>query len=145
VKSNSNFSLFSFVPLWEIIDEIWDKQLHSPLHLAGYFLNPQIHYSPGFRADIKVKDGLHHCIARMVADPKERAKIEIQLDDFYKKANILGHPLTVTTAGDEIPSIWWSAFGDELPELQKFACRVLSLTCSSYGDLHNQSAFKMVR
>jgi hypothetical protein len=81
----------------------------------------------------------------MVADPKERAKIEIQLDDFYKKANILGHPLTVTTAGDEIPSIWWSAFGDELPELQKFACHVLSLTCSSYGDLRNQSAFKMVR
>ncbi|GAU49016.1 hypothetical protein TSUD_285020 [Trifolium subterraneum] len=143
-RNLSKGGIESFVPLWEIIDERWDKQLHSPLHAAGYFLNPQIHYRPGFRDDIKVKDGLHHCIARMVADPEERAKIETQLDVFDKQANILGHPLAVMTVGDEIPSNWWSTFGDGLPELQKFACRVLSLTCSSYGDLRNQRAFKMV-
>ncbi|PNY01595.1 hypothetical protein L195_g014665 [Trifolium pratense] len=52
----------------------------------------------------------------MVADPKERAKIEIQLDDLDKRADLLG---------------------------QKFAIRVSSLTCSSYGGERNESAFEM--
>ena len=29
-----------YMPLWDIIDERWDRQLHSPLHAAGYFFNP---------------------------------------------------------------------------------------------------------
>ncbi|XP_024641789.2 uncharacterized protein [Medicago truncatula] len=132
------------MPLWEIIDERWDERLHGPLHATGYFLNPEFHYSNGFRDDIEVKGGLHDCITRMVADSEERAKIEIQLDDFDKWANDMTHPVAVTTAGNEVPSVWWSAFGEGLPELQKFACRVLSLTCSSYGGDHNRSAFEMV-
>ena len=27
--------------LWRIIDEIWNKQLHRPLHAAVYYLNPR--------------------------------------------------------------------------------------------------------
>jgi len=30
--------------IWAIIDEIWNNQLHRPIHAAGYFLNPQYHY-----------------------------------------------------------------------------------------------------
>ena len=29
-----------YMPLWDIIDSRWDRKLHSPLHVAGYFLNP---------------------------------------------------------------------------------------------------------
>ncbi|XP_024641095.1 uncharacterized protein [Medicago truncatula] len=94
----------SFMPLWEIIDERWDERLHGPLHAAGYFLNPQFHYSDVFGDDIEVKGGLHDCITRMVADPEERAKIEIQLDAFDKRANDMGHPVAVMTAGNEVPS-----------------------------------------
>jgi hypothetical protein len=72
------------MPLPDLIDKRWDEQLDSPLYAAGYFLNPQFHYSPGFRDDIKVKRGLDHCITRMVADPEERYKIKSQLDDFDK-------------------------------------------------------------
>jgi hypothetical protein len=39
---------------------------------------------------------------------------------------------------------WWESYGDEHPELQKFAIRVLSLTCSSSGCERNWSAFEMV-
>lgn len=134
------------MPLWEIIDERWDKQLQNPLYAAGYFLNPQFHYSFGLIDDnLMIKSGLHHCITRMVTGPKERAKIEIQLDDFVKRANLLGHPAALMTARDEVPSVWWDAFGNELPELQKFACRVLSLTCNSHGGERNRKAFEMVR
>jgi hypothetical protein len=30
-----------YLPLWRIIDERWNKQLHRPLHVAGYYLNPR--------------------------------------------------------------------------------------------------------
>ncbi|KAL8162586.1 hypothetical protein V2J09_014075 [Rumex salicifolius] len=39
---------------------------------------------------------------------------------------------------------WWDSYGNECPELKKFAIRVLSLTCSSSGCERNLSAFEMV-
>jgi hypothetical protein len=30
-----------YLPLWRIIDERWNKQLHQPLHAARYYLNPR--------------------------------------------------------------------------------------------------------
>ena len=30
-----------YLPLWRIIDERWNRQLHRPLHAAGYYLNPR--------------------------------------------------------------------------------------------------------
>ena len=32
-----------------VIDARWDKQLHSPLHAAGCFLNPAIYFRPSFK------------------------------------------------------------------------------------------------
>lgn len=29
-----------YLPLWRTIDEIWNKQLHRPLHATGYYMNP---------------------------------------------------------------------------------------------------------
>ncbi|RHN50129.1 putative ribonuclease H-like domain-containing protein [Medicago truncatula] len=142
--SKSAIERESFMHLQKIIDERWDKQFHSPLHAAGYFLNAQYHYSPGFRDDVKVKRGLQHCITRMVTDHEERSKIEIQLDDFDKQANQFGHPIAIITADMEIPPIWWGSLVDGPPELQKFAIRVLSLTCSCYGGFPLQDAFEMV-
>ncbi|CAN1132641.1 hypothetical protein LINPERHAP2_LOCUS7154 [Linum perenne] len=39
---------------------------------------------------------------------------------------------------------WWSSFGDDVPELQKFAIRILSLTCSASGCERNWSVFERV-
>ena len=30
-----------YLPLWRIIDDRWNRQLHRPLHAAGYYLNPR--------------------------------------------------------------------------------------------------------
>jgi hypothetical protein len=30
-----------YLPLWRIIEERWNKQLHQPLHVVGYYLNPK--------------------------------------------------------------------------------------------------------
>ena len=40
---------------------------------------------------------------------------------------------------------WWDSYGDDYPELKKFAIRILSLTCSSSSCERNWSVFEMVR
>ena len=30
-----------YFPIWNIIDDRWNRQLHRPLHAAGYYLNPR--------------------------------------------------------------------------------------------------------
>ena len=40
---------------------------------------------------------------------------------------------------------WWRAYGDEAPQLQSLAVKVLGLTCSSSGCECNWSTFNMVR
>ena len=55
----------NYMPLWDIIDACWDRQLHSPLHVAGYFLNPQYFYDKRkFNQDGKVRRGLMTCMER---------------------------------------------------------------------------------
>jgi len=132
------------LPLRNIIDERWDKQLHRPLHAAGYFLNPQMHYRPGFKADLEVKRGLMDCLTRMVEDEDEQTLIDVQMDDFKKRAKCFGSPLATRSINLKTPADWWESYGDEYPELQKFAIHILSLTCSSSGCERNWSSFEMV-
>ena len=40
---------------------------------------------------------------------------------------------------------WWERFGEQTPELTKFAIRVLSLTCSASGCERNWSTFQSVK
>jgi len=40
---------------------------------------------------------------------------------------------------------WWFNFGDDCPQLQKIAIRILSLTCSASGCERNWSTFEQVR
>jgi len=80
--------LVSYFPFWNIIDERCDKQLHRPLHAGGYFLTPQIHYHPGFKANLEVKQGLMECTTMMVEDEDEKTLIDVKIDDFKKRAKI---------------------------------------------------------
>ncbi|CAF2043845.1 unnamed protein product, partial [Brassica napus] len=53
--------------VFEIIDRRWNCQLHQPLHAAGYFLNPAIHYAnPEDVCCEEVETGLYNCINRLV-------------------------------------------------------------------------------
>ena len=114
------------------------------MHAAGYYLNPQLHYNVDFKADFEVKRGLYDCLERIVGDVQEISKIDSQLEDFKRKAKFFGSPIAMAALKTKTPAQWWESYGDEHPELQKFAIRVLSLTCSSSGCERNWSAFEMV-
>lgn len=115
------------------------------MHAAGYYLNPQLHYGPEFKADYEVKRGLYDCLERMVGDAEVITKIDAQLEDFKMRAKFFGSAIAMAALKTKTPSQWWESYGDEHPELQTFAIRVLSLTCSSSGCERNWSVFEMVK
>ncbi|PNY08093.1 HAT family dimerization domain containing protein [Trifolium pratense] len=75
---------------------------------------------------------------------KEITIFDAQLEDFKKGAKFFGSPIAMAALETKTAAQWWESYGDEPPELQNFAFRVLSLTCSSSRCKRNWSAFEMV-
>ena len=119
--------------------------MHRPLHAAGYYLNPMLHYYVEFKADYEVKRGMYDCLERLVGDIDGIGKIDSQIESFKSKSGFFGSAIAQRALKTKTPSQWWESYGDEHPELQKFAIRVLSLTCSSSECERNWSAFERVR
>lgn len=65
-------------------------QLHRPLHAAGYYLNPSIHYDPSFDPGSDIKLGLYTCLQRMVPEVSDRKKIDVQLEKFKQAKGLFG-------------------------------------------------------
>ncbi len=81
---------------WDIIDERWDRQLHSPLHDAGYFLNPTYFYDKTrFSEDGEVGRGLMTCIERMHSDPEIQSCIITQLQDYRAPSKLFSYSCAI--------------------------------------------------
>eukprot|EP00253_Pinus_taeda_P036330 PITA_36330 len=114
--------------IWEIIDNRGNNQLHHPIHAVGYVLNPKYHYKAqlGDLWDREVRARLFDCLERMVPSHVDQLEIHRQLIVFSLASGTFGK--------DGKRSHWWESFGGQCPQLQKFAIRVLSETCSASGD-----------
>ena len=128
-------------PIWRKFDARWTPQLHRPLHAAGYYLNPQLRYGDKFSNVDEVRKGLFECMDRML-DYQECLKADIQLDSFDQAMGEFGSRIAIDSRTLRSPTSWWMRFGGSTPELQKFAIRVLSLTCSAAGCERNWSTFE---
>ncbi|XP_042448918.1 uncharacterized protein LOC122033820 [Zingiber officinale] len=144
IPANFNNVKRKFQSILNIIDERWELQLHRPLHAAAYFLNPQYQYSLDFKVSMELKLTLYQCLDRLVTSQSDRDKIDIQIKDFKNAKGLFGINAAIIARDKKTPASWWDSYGDECPELQKFAIRALSLTCSSSGCEHNWSAFEMM-
>ncbi|XP_075654755.1 uncharacterized protein LOC142624914 [Castanea sativa] len=127
-----------------VIDARWDKQLHSPLHAAGCFLNPAIYFRPSFKRQNEVQRGLLSTLMRLVPDPDIQDKISSQLDEYKKSIGDFGTSLAIRQRERLNPISWWEQFGLGAPDLQSFAIRVLSQCCSATGCERNWSTFEYV-
>lgn len=76
-KNKSAYSLF-----WKTIDDVWNESLYSPLHCAGYYLNPNLLYSSNGLIDPEVLTGLYCCIVRATADIRVQDQITIQMEHY---------------------------------------------------------------
>ncbi|KAH9310847.1 hypothetical protein KI387_025882 [Taxus chinensis] len=82
-------------PIWEIIDNRWNNQLHRPIHAVGYFLNPKYHYRAQLGEDQtgEVKDGLYECLERMVPDEMQQLEVHRQISFFSRATCTFGKNL----------------------------------------------------
>ncbi|XP_074318448.1 uncharacterized protein LOC141655260 [Silene latifolia] len=109
IKENFNSVEKNYKPIWDIVDERWEAQMHKPLHAIGYFLNPQFQYSPDFKSTLEVKMGLYTCLQRMVSDPEERTRIDVQMDAFKNAKGLFGLPTVVATRNKKTPGAYKEA------------------------------------
>ncbi|WOL05637.1 hypothetical protein Cni_G14366 [Canna indica] len=144
ITNNLNNVESKFKKVWKIIDKRWNYQLHRPLHAAGYYLNPRLHYESSFSADTEVMIGLYKVMDKFAPEIETRVKIIGQLAKFDKVEGMLGYDLAIATRNKMQPALWWSSFGVECKELQTFVIRVLSLTCSATGCERNWSVFEHI-
>lgn len=72
------------IPLWRLIDEVWDGFLHSPLHAAAYYLNPTFFYNRNFHLDTEVSSGLQCSVIRMENDQRIQYLINKQAAQYCR-------------------------------------------------------------
>lgn len=74
IQATSKDKVGNYGPIWEIIDIIWNNQLHCPTHGVRYFLNTRYHYKAQLGEDQigEGKDGLHECLECMVSNESEQ-------------------------------------------------------------------------
>ncbi|XP_070008886.1 uncharacterized protein [Nicotiana sylvestris] len=132
--------------VFEIIDKRWDDQLHQPLHAAGHILNPGLFYTNNENKtlDLNVWKGYHACVAKLVPDEAMQDKIGQVLGVYMQADGILGLASAIRGRTKLAPVEWWMQFGYEVPNLQQFAIRVQSLTCSSSGCERNWSVYEHI-
>jgi len=100
-----------YMPLWDIIDARWDRQLHSPLHAAGYFLNPAYFYDKTkFSEDGEVGRGLMTCIEKMHSDPEIQNRIITQLQDYRAPSKLFAYSVAIRGRTKMLPGIYYLDF-----------------------------------
>ncbi|XP_004966349.1 uncharacterized protein LOC101752579 [Setaria italica] len=116
---------------WQMIDHIWDDYLHSPVHAAGYFLNPAIFYTVRFRNDAEISSGITTCILRAAKSHYDALLVAEQMDVYLRKSGQFDSDPAIEEAVGTPQDLWWVKHGTGTPALQSFAGLILGQTC--YG------------
>ena len=87
-------------------------QLHSPVHVAGYALDPELFECQGIDKNAEVMQGLDEMIAK-VLPPSKQARAAAQFQRYRNGEGVVGS----TIAQENIKRIpvytWWQDFGYE--------------------------------
>ncbi|CAI9259863.1 unnamed protein product [Lactuca saligna] len=144
IAKNFDNEVSSYNEIWDIIDEKWEHQMHRDLHAAAYYLNPQFKWSPNVSQHPEIKRGLYNCMDRLIKSNDIYMKIEAQLDDYKYKKGMFGCRASLNSYMKRVPVTWWGHYGDEVPELQAFAMKILGFTFSASSCERNWSTFNQV-
>ena len=99
---------YKYKEVFEIIEKRWECQMKHPLHLAGYFLNPQYFYAnPDMAFDNQITNGLWTCIDRLVSDIKIQDKIQDELAYYKKAEGQFGLPIAIRSRATKSAGIYY--------------------------------------
>ncbi|KAG5252542.1 zf-BED domain-containing protein/DUF659 domain-containing protein [Salix suchowensis] len=121
----------------EYLDHRWEQQWKTPLHAAGFFLNPKFFYSIEEDMHNKFLSRMFDCIERLVPGTEVQDKIVKELNLYKNAEGDLGRKMAIRARDTLLPADWWSTYGGACPNLARLAIRILSQTCSSIGCSHN--------
>ncbi|XP_015064737.2 uncharacterized protein LOC107009956 [Solanum pennellii] len=132
--------------VFQIIDARWSEQLHRPLHAAGHVLNPGLYYKAEEEGTLlqSLWTEYYACVEKLVRDTTIQDALIAELPKYKMADGLFGCGPAKRARDTRSPVEWWSLFGSETPNLQKFAMKVLSLTCSSSGCERNWSVFEHI-
>ncbi|KAJ6756657.1 hypothetical protein OIU79_028945 [Salix purpurea] len=126
-----------YMVYWNILDHRWEQQWKTPLHAAGFFLNPKFFYSIEEDMYNKFLSRMFDCIERLVPGTEVQDKIVKELNLYKNAEGDLGRKMAIRARDTLLPADWWSTYGGACPNLARLAIRILSQTCSSIGCSHN--------
>ncbi|XP_021317766.1 uncharacterized protein LOC8056964 [Sorghum bicolor] len=134
--------------VFQYIDKRWDSMLKTPLHRAGYYLNPFYYYQnkKAIEDNESFRDGVITCITKLVPDEDTQDKIIEELQRFQDAEGSFGKDIAKRQCKNIhfVPAKWWLNHGSSAPNLRKLAARILSLTCSSSACERCWSSFEQV-
>ncbi|XP_050232750.1 uncharacterized protein LOC126681279 [Mercurialis annua] len=133
-----------YMVYWNIIDNRWDQQRQPPLHVAGFFLNPNFFYSIEGDVHNEITSRVFDCIEKLVPDIEIQDKIVKELHIYKSAAGDLGRKMAIRSRETLLPAEWWSTYGGGCLNLARLALRILSQTCSSIGCRRNHIPFEKV-
>ena len=87
-------------------------QLHSPVHAAGYALNPEFLDYQGLDENAEVMQGLDEMIAK-VLPPSEQARAAAQFQRYRNGEGVVGSPIAQENIKRMPGCAWWQHFGYE--------------------------------
>ncbi|CAO2814660.1 unnamed protein product [Amaranthus hypochondriacus] len=111
-----------------LIESRWDM-FFSPLHAAGYLLNPR-YFGRGQNKDKTVMRGWNVTLDRYQQESSARCLLREQLSVYWRSVGSFGEEDAVECRDKMDPVAWWENFGFETPELQTLAIKVLSQVSS---------------
>uniref|UniRef100_A0A8R7QWP8 Uncharacterized protein n=1 Tax=Triticum urartu TaxID=4572 RepID=A0A8R7QWP8_TRIUA len=120
--------------IWDIIDERWNDKLKTPLHKAGYYLNPLFYYENKAELEEEVfVAAVVQCVGRVYHDnDKLQDMIVAQLNMYTNGTDSFGSAMAIRQRKNSVifAANWWAAHGTDAKELRKMAIKILNLTCS---------------
>ena len=82
---------------WDIIDKRWDSKLKTPLHLAGYYLNPHYYYpnKSEIEHDGSFRAAVITCICKMIEDEETQDTVIEELNMYQDQQGSFGHEIAI--------------------------------------------------
>ncbi|XP_057502292.1 uncharacterized protein LOC130786087 [Actinidia eriantha] len=116
------------------------------LHPASFWFNPSYQYNPFEMAKHrKTTSDLLDVIEKYAyGNPTLRSKLTKEIKLFRNAEQDFGRVSSVSDRNVMLPDEWWLCYGNNAPNLQKLAIRVLSQTCSTSDCERNWSIFEHI-
>jgi len=91
-----------YAPIFQIIDNRWDIQLHRPLHAVGWYLNPEYFYKAE-HIDPEIMIGFYECIRKLNSDVKFQNQIDVELSMYSKADGFFGNYMAIRKRAEKSP------------------------------------------